>query len=239
MKNKLGVTKRFLLLAAHLAASSVLAEAAVVMTDSPSQAAALGAAQSILDFNNFSQSPLQNTSSTPIDVDALDSSASGVVPNQVQTVGSFLVEAGQSFSFDFTANLNLQTSVDDLTTETANAPGFASFFLVDSVTPNTIYDSFVIYGNLTTPGSSDYLDIRKTDNIRVGGSSNTDFEGTQETASVNAYGSFSRSFDESTQVTLVKASSDSESVPVPEATNMLASVLLLGFLGWKHKARKK
>lgn len=223
MKN-LGFAKRFLLLFAHISAGSVLAEAAVI-TALPSHAASLGSSQATLDFSNFSQSPLSTSTNLSLgEVVEAGSASSGLVPNEVQAVGNFFVEAGQSLSFDFKANFALGTSVDNLTTETANAQDAVGFFLVDSVTPSTIYDSFIVYGNLTTPGTNDFINLRKSDNVKFGGSSSTDFEGTQEAASISGNGSLNRSFTDPTSLTLVQVGGDSSSIPVPTATNTLGSI---------------
>lgn len=224
MKN-LGFAKRFLLLFAHVSVGSVLAEAAVI-TALPSHAASLGSSQATLDFSNFSQSPLSTPTSTlPLgEVVEAGSASSGLVTNEVQPVGNFFVEAGESLSFDFQANFALTTSVDNLTTETANAQEAVGFFLVDSVTPSTIYDSFIVYGNLTTPGTNDVINLRKSDNVKFGGSSSTDFEGTQEAASISGNGSLNRSFTDPTSLTLVQVGGDSSSIPVSTATNTLGSI---------------
>lgn len=240
MGNTLKLTNRFLSFVTHLAASSVLAKIAVGIVALPSQAASLGFSQATLNFNGFSHAPQASQSiATDAAVNA-SSNYSGIEPNQAQVIGNFLVEEGQDFSFGFNANLGLQTSVDDLATETATTKGSVGFFLVDTANPQVIYDHFVVFGNLTTPGTKDYLSFNKSDSVTVTGGSNTDFEEPQELAAINAFGSYKRNFANSTSVTLIEANnSDKGSVAVPEATNTLGSLLFLGLTTMMYQARKK
>lgn len=278
MQNKLGCAKGFLLLVTQLAAGSVLAEIAVGIFASPSQAASLALSQASIEFNNFSHQPLSvqtltDTNTLAIAPDgsstnalataeatfvnnpvfAYNSSLStaagegtnylGLAKSESQVIGNFSLEPGQTFSFDFAANLNLHTSIDDVTTEIASSYGELKFFLVDSKEPTTIYDSFVVSGKLTTPGDNDFLNFQNGDSITFNQNPFTAFGGTQEDASTSFSGGLKHSFDNSTSVTLIETKTTQAGVQagvqaVPEEANALASLLLFGFMGFQYTRKK-
>lgn len=168
------------------------------------------------------------------------SNYSGLAESQAQIVGNFFVEANQSFAFDFTADFNLSTSVDEPTVESASATGDLGFFLVDTNEQTNIYDFFVVSGNLTTPGTNDFIYSKKSDNLTLSLNSYADdFEGPQESITVSVDGSLERSFDQPTAVTLIEAKVNQTSVPVPETESAIALLLFLGFMGNRYAAQKK
>lgn len=164
----------------------------------------------------------------------------GLAESQTEVIGNFFVEAGQTFSFDFTANFDLNTSIDDPSFENANASGDLAFFLVDTHQPSNIYDYFVISGNLTTPGNDDFLNSQSSEHLVFNvNSSQTDFAGTQEFALTAVEGLLERDFEQPTSITLIQSTANSASVPVPESESTFGLLLFLGFMGARYRASKK
>lgn len=168
------------------------------------------------------------------------SSYLGLAESQAEVIGNFFVEAGQTFSFDFTANFDLNTAIDDSAFENANASGDLAFFLVDTQQPSNIYDYFVISGNLTTPGNNDFLESESSDRLAFNVNSyQTDLAGTEELVSADVEGLLESHFEQPTSITLIKSTANYASVPVPESENAITLLLFLGFMGVSYTARKK
>ncbi len=164
----------------------------------------------------------------------------GIAESQAEVIGNFFIEAGQTFSFDFTANFDLNTSIDDSSFENASASGDLAFFLVDTQQPSNIYDYFIISGNLTTPGNNDFLNSQSSENLTFNiNSSQTDFAGTEEFGSSAVEGLLESYFEQPTSITLIKSTANYASVPVPESNNTISLLLFLGFMGVRYRAWKK
>lgn len=271
---KFRFAKSFLLLVTPLVTGSALAEIAVCIAASPSQAASLALSQTSLEFNNFSLSPVAVQTSTNTDTlaiagtgssttadaqaeatfvvappSAFNSSLSkavgqgssylGLAQSGAQVVGNFFIEAGQTFSFDFAAALNITTSIDNPSSEGASATGILLFFLTNS-TPTTIYDFLVLSGNLISPGENDVPDLRKSNNITLNESSfATTLSGTQAVALASIKGSLLRRFESSTSLKLIEVKANQVRVQTPEPDNKLALLFFLGFISVSYKVRTK
>lgn len=145
-----------------------------------------------------------------------------------QVLGYFFVEANQEFSLDFTADLGLETSIDNPQAESANAIGSLALLAIDSTT-QAIYDYFSIFGSLNTQGDGDSLEYQSSENITLtSNSTETLFGGTQESAKASVKGSLENRFTSPTNLTLLAVSTNQASVKTPESSNTLA---LLGFCG--------
>lgn len=155
---------------------------------------------------------------------------SGEVQSEAQVLGTFAIEAGETFSFDFASSLDLETSIQDPQTEGATAAGDISLLLLDNA---TVLDDFLVLGNLSTPGdTSDFLLSDISDNITLtNNSQTTSFGGNEEFATISVRGSFERSFNRPTNLTLIQGQMNSASVAdppvsVPEASFGLALLVL-------------
>ncbi|BDI15618.1 hypothetical protein ANSO36C_14200 [Nostoc cf. commune SO-36] len=151
----------------------------------------------------------------------------------------FTVDKDKEFSFDFSGFFKLETSIfetsiNDQFTESANAYGLFSYELYDSAS-NELLDSFNIYGNLSTLGDNDTFAFEASKNITFDLSQTTTdnfFGGTQEYASANFKGKYSRTFDKLTHLTLVESKKNQVSVyTVPEPSTVLGSLLSCTMLG--------
>ncbi|MCC5668234.1 PEP-CTERM sorting domain-containing protein [Nostoc sp. CHAB 5784] len=146
----------------------------------------------------------------------------------------FTVDKDKEFSFDFSGFFKLQTSIDDALTESANAYGLFSYQLYDRDS-NELLDSFNIYGNLSTLGNNDAFAFEPSDNITFDlGQPSIDksFGGKQEYASTSFKGKYSRTFEQSTRLTLVESKSNQVNVyTVPEPSTILGSLFSCTMLG--------
>ncbi|AFY75614.1 hypothetical protein Ple7327_0130 [Pleurocapsa sp. PCC 7327] len=155
---------------------------------------------------------------------------SGEVQSEAQVLGTFAIEAGETFSFDFASLLDLETSIQDPKTEAATAAGDITLLLLDNA---TVLDDFLVVGNLSTPGdTNDFLLSEISDNITLtDNSQTTSFGGNEEFASISIRGSFERSFNSPTNLTLIQGQTNNASVAdppvsVPEASFGLALLAL-------------
>jgi hypothetical protein len=158
---------------------------------------------------------------------------------------NFQVAKGQTFSFGFDAALNLSTSIDDPSFESANAAGGIAFFLFDAsrfdvskTDPSALTNfdfsdirkgaiaSFLLTGNVITPGDEDFLiDVTRGSGFQSASGSDKDFDGNQEGANFATQGLFSRKFNQDMNLTLVEVKGNYASVTaVPSPT------LIPGFL---------
>lgn len=160
----------------------------------------------------------------------------------------FGVKAGETFSFDFAGFLALQTSIDNQWSERASARGKISLQLYDSSDKNNWkpLDCFTISGLLKTSDIGDYFGYSHSENIAFnpqftsfGGA----FGGRQESLEASLFGNFSRTFNTSTNLTLLEVKENQvtvESEPVPEPSSIIASLLfLLTGLGYKFRSKAK
>lgn len=153
----------------------------------------------------------------------------------------FVVQPGETFSFDFDGRLDLKTSIDNPTAENATANGLLEFALYDSQT-NSLLDSFTIAGNLATPGNNDALEIKQSSSTTLDPGQtfyNTSFGGTQEIAQADVKGKYSRTFDKPTYLTLVETKTNQVRVQAPEPSTVLSLLFGCGILGMTGKRKRK
>lgn len=166
----------------------------------------------------------------------------GSAKSQAAVIGyNFFVNSGETFSFDFVADLNLKSSIDNPQFEAANAVGSIVLELYDTTNQDNwiVLDSFTILGSLASSGNNDYLSYDASNNITLSNSSSSDtsFGGNQETAEVSTEGSFSRTFENLTNLTLVEVKTNEASVSVPEPSTILG--LVLGIIGIGYRITNK
>lgn len=164
--------------------------------------------------------------------------------NSLAGIIGYSFQVDKEFSFDFSGLLNLNTSIKDAVTESANASGQLALQLYDNDTGNLL-DSFSVYGKLSTPDDSDIFNLQSSSNISLDLSKtsvNSSFGGTQEYAYTTFDGKYFRIFDRPTSLTLVQAKvSDAKVHSVPEPTTILGSLFSSTMLGaaWIQQKRKK
>ncbi len=164
---------------------------------------------------------------------------SGTAKTQAKIIGNFDVDAGKVFSFDFSATLDLRTRINDPKVQNAKASGDISFQLFDTTdipkqnlpdflssllsddTANSIQksplDFFSLKGNLNTLGNNDSISNEKSQNLRLtSGEKKFIVGGTQEFAKDAVKGSFKRSFNKATNLTLIALRSSQAIVTASE-----------------------
>ncbi|MBD0262294.1 MAG: hypothetical protein ICV78_06060 [Tolypothrix sp. Co-bin9] len=161
----------------------------------------------------------------------------GLAESEATVIGNFVVDAGKSFSFDFNANLNLQSAVDNPLAENARATGDISWALIAN---DSIIDSFSLMGTLITPGDSDFIVAEESGNVTLSNSlPNFSFGGNQEFATASVQGSLQRSFANQTTLTLVEVKKNRATVKAPEPSTSLALLFSCGVIGVALKGRRK
>ncbi|MEH2330436.1 PEP-CTERM sorting domain-containing protein [Nostoc sp.] len=258
MKQYIKVVKRFLTLATPAIATSILAtlpSQAATIAYSESKFNINNFSSSPLDVRTLTDT-LTNTISTggqvtadanaeaKFNIDA-NNSASNLSFSQAQGQGDGYTGSAESFaaiigydfivdkefSFDFSGLFNLKTSIDDASTERANASGEFLYELYDSDS-GSLLDSFKISGNLSTIGNNDAFVFEPSSNITLDSSIDKSFGGIQEYALTNFKGKYSRTFDKSTRLLLIESKSNQVSVyTVPEPSTILGSLFSCTMFG--------
>ncbi|MFB2937759.1 PEP-CTERM sorting domain-containing protein [Aerosakkonemataceae cyanobacterium BLCC-F154] len=163
----------------------------------------------------------------------------GVAESLAAVIGyDFQVNPGE-FSFNFRGALNLGTAIENEKSESANAYGNILFQLVNSVTGEVI-DYFALYGGLNTPGEGDYLDYEYSGNITFTEEPDltTDFNSNTEFAIASVKGTYSRTFDSLTYLTLLEVKNNEVAVKAPEPSATLA-LLFFSILAISYGAKNK
>ncbi|GAA6621937.1 hypothetical protein [Scytonema sp. NUACC26] len=162
----------------------------------------------------------------------------GLAQSTAQVIGNFAVDAGTSFSFDFTANLNLAASIDYPLLESASASGDISLALLDTDT-QSIIDFFSLQGNLSFQDNNDFVALDTSENIVLSQPVTTyRFGGNEEFATVSVQGSLQRSFANNTNLTLVEVKRNQARVQAPEPSTTLALLFLYGTFGVALKGKR-
>lgn len=176
----------------------------------------------------------------------------GQVKSVAGVIGyNFLVNAGQTFSFDFSAFLGLKTSIDEPEFEYASASSEVNFQLYNTQNNKDTktwipLDFFSLAGKIKTLEPGDFLAYEKSANVTVKPNKvflETSFGGNEETAEAFIQGKFSRKFDSLTYLTLVetktnKVKASKAIAETPEFSSTLA-LLLFCLMGVGYEARKK
>ena len=178
-------------------------------------------------------------------VEGADGDYFGFSRSITKVLGDFIVKK-ETFAFDFSAFLKLDTSVDTPQLEYAISRGRTSILLYDN-RKNRLLDSFSIAGGLFTKDQGDFLKIKASKNfVLTSLETQRDFHGSQETATAKATGQFSRFFERKTHLRLVQVQRDrvnvqgEESVKVPESSNLLALLIFSATgLGGAIRSRRR
>ncbi|NMG19769.1 hypothetical protein [Brasilonema bromeliae] len=163
----------------------------------------------------------------------------GQAESEATVIGNFVVDVNTPFSFDFTTNLTLETSIDNPPAENARAAGDISFALIDT-TNNTVLDFFDLTGNVETLGDNDFIAFQKSDNVTLSNPVTTsNFGGNKESATASIQGSLQRSFANETNVALVEVKRNRTRVIAPEPSTSLALLSFCSIVGLVGKAKRK
>lgn len=151
----------------------------------------------------------------------------GTARSEATVQGQFAVES--VFSFDFEAVLELYTSVDDPSTESASASADIIFQLFDSTDPNNLMllDTFSVSGFLNSADSNDFLTSYISPYIDpVRGRPMTFWGGNQEGARARFLGSYQRTFAQPLLITLVESkNTHTNASAVPEPFTVFGTII--------------
>ncbi|BAU63153.1 hypothetical protein STA3757_05110 [Stanieria sp. NIES-3757] len=171
-------------------------------------------------------------------IEATGSNFSGVAEGRTEVQGSFfvgssLIGTNETFSFDFSGFLDLESQIDQVLPRQFQTIGEVAFqvYELDTNTSNlTLLDSFSLAGILNTDSKAKdaLITNEASDYITLNTNSNNNFGGNTETISTFFAGNYSRSFNQETRLVFV-SSSLSKVTPVPESSSWL-SLLGLGLL---------
>jgi hypothetical protein len=185
----------------------------------------------------------------------------GLANAEGKVLGNFFVDAGDSFSVDFTAFLDLETLIDE-PTENARASADISFLLYDTtdITDPNLLDDFIaqilsngtsniqknpldffyLNGNLNSFNDNDFIRSQRSQNITL---SNQDtqlnFGGNAEFATASFTGSLKRSFANPTNLTFIQVRRTQVKVSVPEPSTNPALLFLCALVAVAAKAKLK
>jgi hypothetical protein len=185
----------------------------------------------------------------------------GLANAEGKVLGNFFVDAGDSFSVDFTAFLDLETSIDK-PAENAKASADISFLLFDTndiadpsllddffdrllsdITPNikkTPLDFFYLNGTLNSFNDNDFIRSQRSQNITLSKQDTQfNFGGNAEFATASFTGSLKRSFATPTNLTFIQVRRTQVKVSVPEPSTSLALLFLCALVAVAAKAKLK
>ncbi len=163
-----------------------------------------------------------------------------VAESEASVIGNFDIDANTNFSFNFSGDLELATSIDNPPKENARASGDISFALIDIQNSNVL-EFFNLVGNIATEGDNDFVTLQKSDNITLSEKLIAPgFGGLQEFLAVSVEGSFESHFAKETTLALVEVKRNRAEVKaVPEASSSLALLVSSGLIGVVLKRRRK
>lgn len=195
---------------------------------------------------SFVTAPASSFNSSFSSSDGTGNEYTGTADSFAGVLGNFSVDNGETFSFDFDANLSLATSIDNPQTEFANASGTVSFALYDTSNVDNwvLLDSFEISSNITTTGN-DFLNFDDSNSSQFtfnNVSLTPDFGGNREGATASTDGIFSRTFDRAANLTLVEVKENRSSVAVPEPSIILGTIVgifAVGYRAWNKRIAVK
>ncbi|KAF3888920.1 MULTISPECIES: hypothetical protein [Nostocales] len=165
----------------------------------------------------------------------------GLAKSETIVRGFFNVEANTPFRFDFTANLDLETSIDNPPGENARAAGDIFLALVDTERERVL-DFFSLVGNLNTLGDDDFLALDKSENITFlepESEYNYSFGGNNEFITASVKGSLNREITQDTVLALVEIRRNQAKVQAPEPSSILALLAPSAVVSLVLKGKRK
>ena len=129
---------------------------------------------------------------------------------KTEVVANFDVAAGQQFSFDFTARLDLKSKeIENPDAEYSQATSTTTFAVIDisnGSNNGVVVDSFSLTGNLISSQGIGQLQTSSNGNVSFNSFGETDIDGNNGTDSVSGFvsGSYQRTFSHNAQLVVVE-----------------------------------
>ena len=162
----------------------------------------------------------------------------GLAKSEATVIGKFDVAANTFFSFNFTGDLNLQTSIDNPPEENARASGDISFVLLDTASQKVL-DFLSLAGSVITQGDSNFIATQNSDNVTLSHIlEDHKFKQKQGFATASVEGSLQRSFNDNRSLALVEVKRNQARVQAPEPSTNLA-LLISGLVGVVLRGKRK
>lgn len=164
-----------------------------------------------------------------------DTPGEAFAQSESSIIGDFVVEAGETFSFDFSGFIDLFTAVDQ-PDESATAFLETQYSIFQSdigIDNGVVVDSFGLLGLLDTPGE-DALVTEATDAITLDTFDVTEVTGPdllEELLVVDVAGRYERLFEQDSILTLVEfkiGNAGSQAAQVPDSSNPLFGLFVVG-----------
>jgi hypothetical protein len=156
--------------------------------------------------------------------------------SEATVIGNFLVNAGETFTFDFSGFLDLFTVTEQPTEFAAAALATQYSIITPDITSDssTELDFFSLVGQISTPDGADDFNVANSDAITLLSLDISDDIGankTSESLSIDVSGRYERFFAQTTAFTLVEfkqGEAFGESEPVPESSSPVVWLLGMG-----------
>ncbi len=163
----------------------------------------------------------------------------GLAKSEATVIGKFDVAANTFFSFKFTGDLNLQTSIDNPPEENARASGDISFVLLDTASQKVL-DFLSLAGSVITQGDSNFIATQNSDNVTLSHIlEDHKFKKKQGFATASVEGSLQRSFNDNRSLALVEVKRNQARVQAPEPSTNLALLISSGLVGIVLRGKRK
>ncbi|MCC5635939.1 hypothetical protein LC593_08730 [Nostoc sp. CHAB 5844] len=152
--------------------------------------------------------------------------------------GIFDVDKNTHFYFNFSADLDLTTFINNPQQENASANGNLGFALINLVN-NKVLDYFQVDGTLTTT-SNDSFTYQNSNNVKFSTFTKSDFDGQKKFTTAAFDGYLNHYFHDKTTIALVALNSTESRVAVPVPSMFPALIFSWGIisLGLKRKRQK-
>ncbi len=162
----------------------------------------------------------------------------GLAESVADLKGIFKIAENTTFSFEFTADLNLEVLIDNPAVESAKANGNIFFGLFD-VDTNILFDFFSLRAGLNTPNDSDFLNFDTSNKVTIKNSVTTISTGSKkESAKASIEGFFQRTFANKINLALVEFKRNEAKVTVPESSGLIALLFCSGIVSLSLKRKK-
>ncbi len=170
----------------------------------------------------------------------------GIAESTASILGDFALGANETFSFNFSGWLELDTAINDASYESAFALGFLGFSVLGPA--NQVYDSFSLLATLETPGPQTSLTINLLNSLPMGNQSGIQIStltiGSQSSELDNSLfigfgGTYRRTVSEPTLVSLGETKTGIAAVQQVPTPSLLGGILSFGWAGLVSKLRRR
>ncbi|MDY6939187.1 MAG: hypothetical protein SWY16_16145 [Cyanobacteriota bacterium] len=195
----------------------------------------------------FNEDPAEAFNNTSNFIEGNGREYSVFTNSSAQVIGNFFLETPSLFSFDFEISSILDIAIDDLATEKARASSDISFAIFGGTSQSdlTLLDAFSISALLNTRQPDQNTTIQaSSNNFNFSQQSGSSFGSSQMEESIAFFveGSYERSFNAPTYLTVVEVKNGNAAVEVPEpfeSSILLSLLVTVGTIGMRSKLKSK